>query len=73
MPAMAKKNSKQNRSPAWVLNLRMDPDLEALVEAYRNSDKREFVPTLTQTFERAIKMLLKEDGIQVKPKTNPEE
>ena len=71
MPTMAKKKP-QGRSPAWVLNLRLDEDLKPMVEEYQASPKREFPPNLTQVFERALKLLLKEDGIEFpKPKQKP--
>lgn len=58
-----KGKTTQRRSPAWVVNLRLDESLEPLVESYINSSRREFTPTYIQVFEKALKMLLRQDGI----------
>ncbi len=61
MIAMAKK--KPNRSPAWAINTRIDPELKPCVEAYISSPDREFEPTLAQVLQKALKALLKEEGL----------
>lgn len=53
MPA-PKKNP--DRSPSWKLFVRIDPDLEAQVEAYCKSF--EYEPTLSKVVERALRLLL---------------
>lgn len=57
-----KKTGKVVRSDAWIVHVRIDPALEAAVEAYQKSGKREFEPTLTQVVERALKLLLAPEG-----------
>jgi hypothetical protein len=51
---------KPNRSPAWIINVRVDPALEEAVAAYRETF--EYPPSLTQVIERALKELLRESG-----------
>lgn len=60
MQLMAKK--KQTRSPAWAINTRIDLDLRTAVEAYIKSPDREFEPTIAQVIEKALKLLLREEG-----------
>lgn len=68
MPIMAKK--KPNRSPAWVVNTRLDPDLEAPIRDYIQDPEREFEPTLAQVIEKALKLFLKQEG-RWPPKPEP--
>jgi hypothetical protein len=68
MPVMAQK--KPNRSPAWHVNARLDPDLEACVRAYMQDPEREFEPTLAQVLEKALKVFLKQEGFWP-PKPDP--
>lgn len=51
---------KPNRSPSWTVYARLDPSLEGPTDAYINS--REYPPALARVLERALKMLLKEEG-----------
>jgi hypothetical protein len=61
MPLMAKETKKQpDRSPSWKVFVRIDPALEPLVEAYRNAQT--YPPTLSKVVERALRLLLKEEG-----------
>lgn len=59
MTPMAKKRTDSktpNRSPAWVVYARLDPELQAPVEEYINS--HEYPPTLARVIERALRDLV---------------
>ena len=61
MVAMAKKpKQKQARTPAWAVNVRLDPELEALIAAYQ--DRQTYRPTLAQVVERGLRLVLDEEA-----------
>jgi len=61
MVAMAKQKPKPkpNRKPSWMLAVRIDPELEALIAAYQGRQK--FRPTLAQVVERGLQLVLEEE------------
>jgi hypothetical protein len=71
MTVMAKKKHKPNRSPAWIVNVRLDPDLEPMFERY--AALQEFEPTIRQVVERALRELFRDAGITEESNDNDEE
>jgi hypothetical protein len=67
MTTMAKsKKPKENEENQdfWTINLKLDGSLRDEVEEYQKSPRREYRPSLTQIFERAIRELLRKDKEQ---------
>jgi hypothetical protein len=58
MPFVMADPKKPERSPSWKVFARLDPALEAEVEAYRESF--EYPPTLSKVIERGLRLLLTE-------------
>ena len=67
MPRMAKQKKKVERSPSWKLFVRLNPDLEPLVEKYRT--QHVYPPTMSKIIERALRMLLERES---KPPRRPD-
>lgn len=53
-------DSKPGRSPSWVVYARLDPALQKPVEDYIAA--QEYPPALARVIERALKLLLRENG-----------
>jgi hypothetical protein len=49
-----------NRSPSWKVTARIAPELEALVEAYRER-QRPYSPTIAQIVEHGLRLVLEEE------------
>lgn len=57
----ASESKKPARSPAWTVYARLDPDLEAHFQEYR--ELFEYPPDLARVLERALRELFSKAGI----------